>query len=249
LLIAGMITNIIYVLTGRAAYLSLLLLAPYGAWLVAPRFRLLLSGAILVFSALLLYYSEIAHSRIGLGLEELTSTITGEAEAFSSIGIRWVFWENSLRMIAVNPILGSGSGGFSTAYAVVVSDIAGWRGIVTDDPHQQYLLIAAEQGLVGLFFFLAILISFSLSRGDDTYRLAAQGILLMTVMNGMFNGHFNAFVEGRLFWVSSGAFLCSTVPSYSFRRAAMLPQFPTSLIRLFNVIFRFWAGNKIRERK
>lgn len=212
LLIVGMVTNIIYVLTGRTAYVALLLLAPYGALLAAPRFKWLLAAIALVGISLALYNSETAKSRIAQGLNEFDAAISGKQEQHTSMGIRWVFWQNTVRMIAINPILGSGSGGFSADYAKIVSGDEGWSAIVTDDPHQQYLQIAGEQGLIGLGLFLAILGAMLLSRGDDTNRLCAIGILIMTALNGTFNGHFGSFVEGRLFWSMSGVLLCSTIP-------------------------------------
>lgn len=216
LLIAGMVTNIIYVLTGRTAYVALLLLAPYGAWLVASRLKWLSAAVVLVVISLALYNSDTAKSRVAQGLNEFDTTISGEAESYTSMGIRWVYWENTLRMIAANPILGSGSGGFSEDYAHIVADDEGWRATVTDDPHQQYLLIAGEQGLVGLALFLAVLVAMLISRGDDSNRLGALGILMMTALNGMFNGHFGSFVEGRLFWIMMGVLLSSTLPLKSF---------------------------------
>lgn len=212
LLIAGMVTNIIYVLTGRTAYVALLLLAPYGAWLVASRLKWLSAAVVLVVISLALYNSDTAKYRVGKGLKEFETTISGEAKSYTSMGIRWVYWENTLRMIAANPILGSGSGGFSEDYAHIVADDEGWRATLTDDPHQQYLLIAGEQGLVGLALFLAVLVAMLISRGDDSNRLGALGILMMTALNGMFNGHFGSFVEGRLFWIMTGVLLSATRP-------------------------------------
>lgn len=217
LLIAGMVTNIIYVMTGRTAYVSLLLLAPYGAWLVSSRLKWLSAAVVLVVISLALYTSATAKSRVAQGLKEFETTISGVQQQYTSMGIRWVYWENTLRMIAANPIFGSGSGGFSEDYTRIVADNEGWRATVTDDPHQQYLLIAGEQGLVGLSLFLAILVAMLISRGDDGNRLGALGILMMTALNGMFNGHFGSFVEGRLFWIMMGVLLSSTLPLKSFQ--------------------------------
>jgi len=212
LLIAGMVTNIIYVLTGRTAYVSLLLLAPYGAWLIASRLKWLFAAIALGVVALAFYNSDIAKSQVAKGLSDFDRTISGEADAYTSMGIRWVYWENTLRMIANNPILGSGSGGFSADYAELVKNEEGWRATVTDDPHQQYLLIAGEQGLIGLGLFLAALGAMLISTGDNDYRRGAIGILLMTSVNGLFNCHFNSFVEGRIFWVMMGVLLSTTMP-------------------------------------
>lgn len=215
LLIAGMATNIVYVLTGKASYLTLLTLASYAAWVAAPRFKWPSALIILAFISLAIYNSDAAKNRISQGFQEVEVTISGEAEELTSMGIRWIYWKNTLQMIALNPIFGSGSGGFSESYARVVAEDSGWRATVTDDPHQQYLLIAGEQGLVGLALFFAILMAMLISRGDKDNRLMAIGILLATVLNGMFNGHFGSFVEGRLFWIMTGVLLCSTQPMHS----------------------------------
>ena len=211
LLIGGMVTNIIYVLTGRSAYLALLVLAPYGAWLIASRLKWLSMAIVLGVSALTLYSSDAAKSRIALGLHELDEAVAGEAETYTSIGIRWVFWENTLKVISNNPVLGTGSGGFLYGYSEVVSNNEGLSGTVTDDPHNQYLLIAAEHGFIGLGMFMSILGVMLLSRGDDKNRLCAVGILIMTSLNGLFNGHFGTFVEGRLFWIMMGVLLSGTM--------------------------------------
>ena len=233
LLIAGMVTNIICVLTGRTSYVALLLLAPYGAWLVAARLRWLSAAIVLILMSLALYNADTAKSQVIQGLNEFHTTISGEAESYTSMGIRWVFWENTLKMIAINPILGSGSGGFSEGYARIVADDKGWRATVTDDPHQQYLLIAGEQGLVGLALFLAILATLLRSRGDDAHRVGAIGLLMLTALSGMFNGHFGSFVEGRLFWIMMGILLCSTEPMISLRTIAVISAEPRVSARRF----------------
>ena len=216
LLIAGMVTNIIYVLTGRTSYMALLLLLPYGFWLVVPRFKWL--SACFMFGVLLLalFSSDTARSRVILGLNEIHSTASGEADSISSMGIRWVYWGNTLQMISNNPILGSGSGGFSIDYSEIVKNQNGWSARGTDDPHQQYMLIAAEQGLIGLCLFLAPLGAMLISIGGNQYRAGAVGVLFMTLVSGMFNGHFGSFVEGRFVWIMLGIFLSTTMPLRSF---------------------------------
>jgi len=121
----------------------------------------------------------------------------------SSLGIRVVMWGNVLQMIKDKPLLGSGSGSFRHDYSHRVKDIAGWRGRVSDDPHQQYLHIAAEYGLVGLFLFLIAISSWFFSHYDFRcpYQMAAIAFLIGTMANAFANGHFSAFVEGRFVWI------------------------------------------------
>ena len=92
--------------------------------------------------SLALYSSDTATSRVVQGLKEIDTIILGEFEAGSSMGIGWVYWEYTLRMISNKPIFGSGSGRFSTDYAEIVKNAKGWRAWVTDYPHQQYTLVA-----------------------------------------------------------------------------------------------------------
>ena len=69
-------------------------------------------------------------------------------------------WDNTLDMIGDKPLLGSGAGSFEDDYGKVAQAKAtGWRAKRSSDPHQQYLHIAAEFGLVGLGFFLLFLAS------------------------------------------------------------------------------------------
>lgn len=217
-LITGMVSNIVFVLTGRTSYMSLILLAPYSIWIwVAPnRNRWLPLVAVGITVLVALYTSDLASSRIEQGLNEFRDTMSGGAEKPSSMGLRWVFWENTVQMILESPVVGSGSGGFSIEYAKIVAGHHGWRALVTDDPHQQYLLIAAEQGLVGLCLFVAILWALLMSGRGTLYGAGAIGLLLMTILNGMYNGHFNSFVEGRLFWIMMAVLLSSSIALKTF---------------------------------
>lgn len=212
LLVSGMLSNIVFVLTGRTSYVSLLFMGGYATWFLVPRLRWTLVALVFIVTSVGLYVSDTSRSSVIKGLEEFDITISQEAQEITSMGIRWVYWGNTLQMISSNPILGSGSGGFKAEYAKTVENDTGWRAIATDDPHQQYLLIAGEQGLIGLMLFLGILFGLLVSQGGGWYRIAAIGVLLMTAINGMFNGHFGTFVEGRLFWIFMGILLSTTNP-------------------------------------
>ena len=97
--------------------------------------------------------SAVSGDRIHRAYEEIRTAYTPNSE-YSSIGIRLVMWNNTLEMIQDKPFLGSGAGSYKYDYQATVEGVNGWRGGFTDDPHQQYLHIAAEYGLVGLMIFL-----------------------------------------------------------------------------------------------
>lgn len=207
--IFGLVANQLVVLTGRTGYLTLLVLSIASAWYLIPKYKLALTGLVglLVISGLAL--SPQSSSRISLAMDNAL-TAFDDNRGFSSLGIRVVFWKNTIELIVENPLLGTGTGGFGDAYANHVSAVEGWRGTVTDDAHQQYLQFAAEFGLVGLALFLGLIWLCMESRIDSAFVFLGLAFGLSYLANGFANGHFNGFTEGRLIWIFWGAMLSGT---------------------------------------
>ncbi len=75
----------------------------------------------------------------------------------TSVGQRLQFWCNSWRIIRHNPLLGVGTGGFQEAYARVNRDNSP-SCVATDNPHNQYVLVAAMVGIPGVIALLLIFV-------------------------------------------------------------------------------------------
>ena len=73
----------------------------------------------------------------------------------TSVGMRLLFWRNSLRIIRAHPWLGVGTGGFRQAYEQVNREFSPAQ-IATDNPHNQYILVMIMLGLPGLISLLLI---------------------------------------------------------------------------------------------
>lgn len=213
LLVVALVSNQLLVLTGRTGYVTLLVLSLAGAWYLTPRYKLALTAlaGIVVLAGLAL--APTASSRIELAINNALNAYD-DSSTISSLGIRVVFWNNGVELIKQRPILGTGADGIKFRYAELVEDQSGWRAQVTDDLHQQYLNIAVEFGLVGLLVFSGLLIACLLT---DFRRqpLVFLGFALAAsyLANGLANGHFNGFTEGRLIWIFWGAMM-SGVPLY-----------------------------------
>ena len=221
LLIIGLFGNTVAVATGRSGYLFLMvgsLLFVFFILVSGKRFWFLIS--IFALGLLFLGVSEKPYERFSLAVSELASANDVTA-SYSSLGMRFTMWTNTVDLVKEAPILGTGSGSFSGGYQKVVEsrpdyDPGNWRSQVIDDPHQQFLLIWAEQGFVGLALFLAVLVCFGLpvkvesSKNQRLYYLIALTMLLGTFANGFANGHFGSFVEGRLFWIMAASMLAGT---------------------------------------
>lgn len=222
LLIIGFISNILLLLTGRSGYVFLMVVIGMAFWISFDRWRwvAVVIGLGLVASVLLT--SQTARTAILQGVHEVQSVHERDAE-FSSMGIRIIMWTNTWDIIQAHPILGTGSGDYQYVYGDLVSNIEGWRGTWVEDPHQQYLHIWAEQGLVALCLFLGFLCVcfFSLSQ-HWTHRIALT-LLIATALNSFVSGHFSSFVEGRLFWIVFAAMIAGDgfrVPAWWAQRHA-----------------------------
>ncbi len=74
----------------------------------------------------------------------------------TSVGLRLLFWQNSCAIIQHYPVLGIGTGGFTSAYFRQNKKMDSLH-ISTDNPHNQYLLVTATVGIPG---FVALLLIF-----------------------------------------------------------------------------------------
>lgn len=73
----------------------------------------------------------------------------------SSVGLRLLFWQNSWEIIKKNPWIGVGTGDFPQAYAEVNKQQSPRMG-ATDNPHNQYIFVLCQLGLLGLAGLLGI---------------------------------------------------------------------------------------------
>ncbi len=200
--------NILFVLGGRSGYLFLLISMAGAGYMLFPRYRKL--AGVIGFSVVLLglVASDNSRSRILIAFQEANAAF--DSEAYTNLGIRIVMWTNTIALVRESPLIGTGAGAFEIRYEDQVKDATGWRALVTDDPHQQYLHIAAEYGIVGLAIFVGGLICCALTRQTSPYVCSGLIVLAATAANGFANGHFSAFVEGRLLWIMLGALLAAS---------------------------------------
>jgi len=94
------------------------------------------------------------------GKPEATSPVRGASpERLASIDTnRYLYWEQAGRLFGDHPLVGFGSGGFSTAWLQVPK-----RFDASGDAHSLYLETAAELGIVGLVFLAMFLVGMAVS--------------------------------------------------------------------------------------
>lgn len=195
--------NLMFMVSGRTGHivlLAMLLLLVYQHW---PDLRKRLAAAIpalAAVAAVTLLTSPAIQSRSN----DIDAAFNHPAE--SSIGLRLIMWQTASRIIVEHPVLGAGTGSFEGEYTKKAYDHPDVR---SDNPHNEYLLIASQLGLMGLGVFLLLLYQqWKLAdRLLPPYSFAAKSLVLAMMVGCLFNsflcdhgeGHFYAIFAGVLF--------------------------------------------------
>ena len=191
------IYHTVFMIQGRTGYLvvfCLILLFFYQTL----RWRGVLFG--LVGASLLAgfayFVSDKVQQRIDVASQNIESYQQGHTEG--SIALRLEFYQNSLALIAQNPLLGSGTGSFGYEYQKIAQRQHLYN---TVNPHNEYLMIAVQWGLVGLGLFLMLFyqawhLSHTLTK---MYAWMAQGLLVTIGVGCLVNSLILDTTEGHLF--------------------------------------------------
>jgi O-antigen ligase len=201
------IANIALVATGRSGYVAITVMTITFFFIqlekVSIAKKILISSVGLFIISGVLLNTPTSRNQIELAKQEYISEINQTKE--SSIGYRLTFWTNTIEMLPKYALLGTGTGGFEKAYANQVEGKKGTAGVVTGDPHNQYLKILVEHGVFGLAIFLTILILLLKQPITNPFRAIGFASLLAIATTSLFNSHFSTFNEGQFIWILAGA--------------------------------------------
>lgn len=198
--------NVLTVVISRTGYLILAVLLLYF-FIARLRWR---GAAIAACAGALLFAagyfgSAVFQQRVDTAVTEMKEW-QPEERSNTSVGMRMEFYRGSLGIIREHPLFGAGTGSFPAAYAAVN---AGRDVEAALNPHNEYLLIAAQIGLVGLacllcLFFLEWRLAARLSA---FYRDLARGLVLVFVIGCLFNSLLLDHTEGLFFaWMTGLCF-------------------------------------------
>ncbi len=205
--IAVLTTNVIYITPGRSGYLALIVLGVTLAftYMYSKRNFVVPALIILMIPALLLS-SPTVRQRITQGSNEATAfeNKSGDKGESTSMGLRMSLWSNTIELIQEHPFIGYGTGGFQIAYKNKVKQKPDWEQHMTHDPHNQFLKITAEHGVIGLLIFLGIILAAFRQKPTFIFYSLGVGVLLAWCGNSLFSSHFSTFSEGRFIFLWCG---------------------------------------------
>jgi O-antigen ligase len=123
------------------------------------------------------------------------------------------FWTNTFTLIKRHPILGGGTGSQMTEYETISDD----KKVLLkngSNPHNHYLLITQEMGLIGLIALLILFKfywDFSLKLMVKANSEALQALVILVAIASLFNCMLWAG-EGKFFYLLAGILLSTYVP-------------------------------------
>lgn len=198
--------NVLLMVKGRTGFV---VLAVLGAYLVFRRFgrRGLAVGALgLVVAVTAAYqWSGPFHQRMHETIAEAGAWQEGKGDE-TATGLRLDYYSNTLAIIRDQPWFGVGTGGFEPAYG---ERIRNTRMLPSNNPHNQYLLITAQLGLVGLAALILLYWDYwrRATRFASPFEQIAHGVLLAFLAGNLFNSFMLDSTERMFFaWISGVLF-------------------------------------------
>jgi len=128
--------------------------------------------------AISLYFiSPMVHRGVVLGYHDIQAFKKGELR--TSWGLRLAFAQNSFHLIKERPVFGYGTGAFPYAYQTTKGPTLS-QGSMLGDPHNTYLHLWVEIGIIGLCVFLLFLFSLwaQAKKLPQMERFLIQGLVL-----------------------------------------------------------------------
>lgn len=214
--------------TGWAVYFSLLLLfCLQSAVILVGRkysknalmiyfacFRWLIYALLFIFSMIVVSYvfSFSFRENVSEAVYAVVMTAQGTLPTdghhyVSSSEFRMLFIKFSLDLAAQHPWLGLGTGAFQQAYRNSPG-IPGWWGDELNNPHNEYLFMLVQMGIVGLLallYFFFTLLRASFQRSEDNFL--AQGFLFSFFVACCYNSFLYLTITGH-FFVLFASLLC-----------------------------------------
>lgn len=190
--------NLLFMTEGRSGYLvfaCLLLLLVYQVCRL--RGFIIFSVAVLCLGGLLLVSSSTVQQQIQGVTQDINDYEAGLRA--NSNSLRYDFLRNSVWVATEAPIFGHGTGSFAQTYRDYVVHHAQHHHF-SDNPHNEYLMIAIQWGGIGLVLWLSLLVYMwrATYQYSGLWRWQAQGLVMAIVVGSLVNSLLLDTTEGHL---------------------------------------------------
>jgi len=201
----GLLANMMFVVVSRTALVTMpIMLAVFALLHLKWRTSLVIFAAAAVVSVLAWAASP--------QLQWTTTTFLRDYQIYkeynqpTSIGVRLLFWQKSLRFIAEAPVIGHGTGSTRGLFELAATGprvLAG--GQVVSNPHNQTLHVAIQWGVLGVIVLYATWwLHLSLFRGEGLAAWIGLMVVVQNIFTSLFNSHLFDFHQGWMYVLGVG---------------------------------------------
>lgn len=198
--------NVLFINLGRSGYvvlfsLLLLLASQLFGW------KGLLAGLLISIFLCggLLFLPDNFKERFNLAHSEITQYKQGSFA--TSVGLRLEFYHNSFKLLKKHPWIGTGTGSFAQDYLSVSTG----KQFATQNPHNEYLNIAVQFGLLGVLVLLAMFIvhAWTSFRLQGLHQYFAQAVLVSIAVGSLFNSWLMDLTQGCFYVIFTALFFAA----------------------------------------
>lgn len=211
------VLSVTHLSQGRTGYLLVLAsLLAYALAVARGRWLLFSVTGVVLAGALTLAASDILQSRFTQALEEARmSDVNNE----SSIGHRLYNYKTTPKLIAEAPLFGHGTGAYHEEICRFVEraeqcEMFGWH------PHNQFLFLAADHGLLGAALYLALIVGMvvtALRSEDKTAGALLTVLATVMLVDSMINSPLWSARESHFFMFMLALLVAMCQPTRSTR--------------------------------
>ena len=155
--------------------------------------------AVAIFAGIAWSTSLYIRVRSYSALNEVRNYLNTNAE--TSLGLRLEFWKKSVGFIADAPIFGHGTGSTSNLFRRAAVGEGGASAVVSNQPHNQTLVVAIQLGLVGgaVLWMMSIVHFIDVFRGSGLVAWLGMGLVAQNIVSSLANSHLTDFAPGWLY--------------------------------------------------
>jgi O-antigen ligase len=202
---ASFVVNMTFVIVSRTALVTMpIMLAVFALMHLKWRTNVMLFSAAVVLAGLAWTASPQLQATTDRFVRDYR--IYKQYKQPTSVGLRLVFWEKSLRFFAEAPVIGHGTGSTRALFEAAATGPAVLAlGQVIGNPHNQTLNVAVQWGSLGVVILIAMwLWHLLLFRGEGLVAWIGLMTVLQNFFSSMFNSHLFDFHEGWMYVLGVG---------------------------------------------
>ncbi|MDF0668361.1 MAG: O-antigen ligase family protein [Nitrospira sp.] len=210
--------NVLLMVQGRTGYVVLAGLAILAFHSTLGWRGILAAIVVLTVSFSTAYQASSSfHERVNLAVSGVTQWNPKVAVVDDAVGWRLEYFYHTAEIIQDHPLIGVGTGGFVQAYRSRTEQ-AGLD--VPPHPHNQYLFILVQVGIVGLGLLLWLFVQqwrWTALNRDAAYGLLAKGVVVTIAVGSFFNPFLVDHTEKLFYCLFSGLMYSRTDPQLDMR--------------------------------